>query len=79
MSINFIFLIHYTNKLFILVHLRGSRIIFVVLPPMLTKAPMFSRVRYFKKHRRTPPLAVEQLEAEKRRQQNKSKNRGQGG
>merc|ERR1711918_124273 len=61
------------------VHLRGSKIIFVVLPPMLSKAPMFSRVRYFKKHRHVPPLAVEQLEAEKRKQQNKSKSRGQGG
>jgi hypothetical protein len=38
-----------------LVYLRGSQIMFYILPDMLSKAPMFNRITLWKKYKGHPP------------------------
>lgn len=38
-----------------LVYLRGSQIVFYILPDMLSKAPMFNRITLWKKYKGHPP------------------------
>jgi hypothetical protein len=38
-----------------LIYLRGSQIVFYVLPDMLCKAPMFNRIKMWKKYKGHPP------------------------
>jgi len=40
------------------VYVRGSEIVFIVLPEMLRHAPMFSRITHWRKHGGAPPEGV---------------------
>lgn len=40
------------------VYIRGTEIVFVVLPEMLRHAPMFQRIKHWRKHGGAPPEGV---------------------
>eukprot|EP00586_Coscinodiscus_wailesii_P016115 CAMPEP_0172511200 /NCGR_PEP_ID=MMETSP1066-20121228/234618_1 /TAXON_ID=671091 /ORGANISM="Coscinodiscus wailesii, Strain CCMP2513" /LENGTH=149 /DNA_ID=CAMNT_0013290487 /DNA_START=107 /DNA_END=553 /DNA_ORIENTATION=+ len=40
------------------IYLRGSQIVFIVLPEMLRHAPMFNRIRHWRKYGGAPPEGV---------------------
>eukprot|EP00588_Corethron_pennatum_P015598 CAMPEP_0194270140 /NCGR_PEP_ID=MMETSP0169-20130528/4188_1 /TAXON_ID=218684 /ORGANISM="Corethron pennatum, Strain L29A3" /LENGTH=157 /DNA_ID=CAMNT_0039012075 /DNA_START=116 /DNA_END=586 /DNA_ORIENTATION=+ len=40
------------------VYIRGSRILYIILPEMLAKAPMFRRIQHWRKHGGAPPEGV---------------------
>ncbi|KAG7345012.1 LSM domain containing protein [Nitzschia inconspicua] len=42
------------------VYLRGTEIVFIVLPDMLKHAPMFNRIKHWRKHGGAPPEGVGQ-------------------
>jgi len=42
------------------VYVRGTEIVFIILPDMLKHAPMFNRIKHWRKHGGAPPEGVGQ-------------------
>jgi len=61
------------------VYVRGTEIVFIILPDMLKHAPMFSRIKHWRKHGGAPPEGVGQAVGQAAAIIRKANERRQGG